>query len=121
MKSSTSILLLLLATTLGCGGSEGPPVDRETEGYRTYVNLRCLRCHGPDLAGTHKAPTLAGLAERWEREELIAFLRDPRSHEARDPRLRALAKKYQAHEMPPYDIVDTTMDVLVDFLLAPGS
>jgi len=114
--------LLLVLCLAGCGGgADGPPVDREAEGYRTYVNLRCLRCHGPDLAGTHKAPTLAGLERNWERERLMAFLRDPRGFEDRDPRLGALARKYEAHMMPPYDLDDQILGVLVDFLLAPGS
>ena len=119
MKNSILVLGLLLLSACG-EASEAPEVDRSRAEYRTFVNLGCLRCHGPDLAGTHKAPHLAGLDRNWTPEQLTAFLKDPQPFRERDPRIRDLARQYAAHEMPAYDVVDSVLVDLVDFLLAPG-
>jgi len=93
-------------------------VDRTRPEYRTFVNLTCHRCHGPDLAGTHKGPALADLDRHWTRDGLVDFLREPSATQA--PRLQALSERYAPPVMPAYAIMASVLVDLADFLLAPG-
>jgi cytochrome c553 len=85
---------------------------------QAYVALNCARCHGADLEGQRTAPKLTGLAERWDQERLIAYLRNPNAVQAATPRLAYLSEKYPI-EMPAYSHTDEQVLLgLVSWLLA---
>ncbi len=44
------------------------------------ASFGCKSCHGQDLKGTNLAPTLIGLSEFYDRDNLINYLRNPSSY-----------------------------------------
>ena len=96
-----------LTMILACGG---------TTGQRLYRHGGCARCHGAHLAGSHLAPSLKGLEDRWTREELDRFLQDPLGYKEADPRLKELAKRYPA-PMPPFVMRDVERRQLIEYLM----
>ncbi len=48
-------------------------------GVQLFVNFGCTKCHGENLSGTVNGPQLANLNEYWNRNTLIAYLRNPGS------------------------------------------
>ena len=82
-----SAALLLLAA---CGPEAAPA----SGGARLYQVQGCATCHGSAGEGALTGPPLAGSSARWKREDLAAFLADPESFVARDPRLAQQKKKF---------------------------
>jgi len=114
----------LIVLLCGCGGSEPSAVVRqirtEDPTYALYQRLICHRCHGADLEGGTKAPSLRELAEHYDVERLMHYLEDPQALRAVDPRLRELDMRYTNFEMPSYATLDSTVRrTLVEFLLDP--
>jgi len=99
-------LLTCLATT-SCGSSTG---------QRLYRHGGCVKCHGVKLKGSHLAPSLKGLNERWSPEDLGRFLQNPLGYKEIDPRLKKLAKRYPA-PMPVFTMSDADRKQLVAYLL----
>jgi cytochrome c553 len=91
--------------------------DRKHPGYQLYQSFICSRCHGADLAGTHKAPSLANIRAQYDRVTLRAYLANPDSMQRIDPRLKALNEDYKAFEMPSYPLNVEHRERLIDFLL----
>jgi len=91
--------------------------DTEHPGYQLYQRLICARCHGSDLSGTHKAPTLQEIRSLYDRPALRAYLANPDSFQRVDPRLRALNEQYEEFDMPSYPLKDKHRELLIDFLL----
>ena len=72
--------------------------------------------HGPGVMGT-VTDELTGLANRWDEDDLIAYLRDPKAVQAATPRLAYMAEKYPI-EMPAYAHTDeVVLRGLVGWLL----
>lgn len=114
------LLMILAACGAGDGASRGRPIRRDAPGYTLYQRLICHRCHGGDLGGTAKAPSLRGLAQHYDAGRLSQYLQDPGRLQDSDPRLRELTQRYTQFEMPSYTAVDTlTRNTLVEFLLDP--
>ena len=44
------------------------------------ASLGCTGCHGSDLSGTRMAPDLHKIQQKWSRDELINYLRNPSSY-----------------------------------------
>ena len=42
-------------------------------------SLGCVNCHGADLTGTNKGPSLMLVKDNWSRQNLINYLRNPQS------------------------------------------
>ena len=83
-----------------------------------YVALKCAKCHGAELEGQRTAPKLTNLAKRWDEQQLIDYLRDPRAVIAVTPRLAYMAEKYPI-EMPAYAHTDEqVLRGLTGYLLA---
>ena len=79
-------------------------------------NNKCLDCHGPNLKGSASAPSLQKLSEEWKREDLLNYLKNPRSF-ADDPRISRFKGKYSL-AMPPVDkLNDEELNILVNHLL----
>ena len=80
-------------------------------------NNKCLDCHGPNLKGSASAPSLQTLSEEWKREDLLNYLKNPRSF-ADDPRISKFKGKYRL-AMPPVDkLNDEELNTLVNHLLS---
>ena len=85
---------------------------------QVYVALNCAKCHGADHEGQRTAPALAGLATRWNEDQLVAYLRNPKAVQAANPRLAYLAERYPI-EMPAYPHTDEqALRELTGWLLA---
>lgn len=104
------IVSIAIAITLGCGQGKDEfyqgIVDLTNQPPEVaFVALKCAKCHGADRQGQRTAPKLTNLESRWSRDELIAYLRDPKAVQAATPRLAYMAEKY-AIEMPAYAHTD---------------
>ena len=83
-----------------------------------YVALKCAKCHGAELEGQRTAPKLTNLSKRWDEDQLIDYLRDPKAVQAATPRLAYMAEKYPI-EMPAYAHTDEqVLRGLTGYLLA---
>jgi hypothetical protein len=117
------IVGIVIAIVLGCGQGEDEYqqnlVDLTGEPPEVaYVALKCAKCHGAELEGQRTAPKLTGLAKRWDEQQLIAYLRDPRAVIAVTPRLAYMAERYPI-EMPAYAHTDEqVLRGLTGYLLA---
>ncbi len=120
---SIVIVGIVIAIVLGCGQGEDEyqqdVVDLTGEPPEVaYVALKCAKCHGAELEGQRTAPKLTGLAKRWEEQQLIEYLRDPRAVQAATPRLAYMAERYPI-EMPAYAHTDEqVLRGLTGYLLA---
>lgn len=70
-------------------------------GAQLFVNFGCIKCHGENLAGTANGPQLANLTEHWNRQELIAYLRNPSSF-MEEERFKDYRQKYPKQIMPGF-------------------
>ena len=102
-----SVAVLAFVAVAACGGSAG---------QRLYRHGGCVKCHGVHLKGSHLAPSLKRLGERWAAEELGKFLVDPLGYKEMDARLKTLAKRYPA-PMPVFTMADSDRKLLVEYLL----
>ncbi len=82
-------------------------------------NLGCLNCHGADLTGTERAPSLLRVKQYWSsREELINYFRNPSSYMDNDRFLEYL-KKYPKEMMPPFNKISVQeLGRIADYLLS---
>jgi mono/diheme cytochrome c family protein len=102
----------------GCGGgvADAPPAP-SSEGRAVYAAQTCGTCHGQSRQGSNTAPPLRDLAANWNEETLVAYLRDPLSARAGNPRLEELARRWTS-EMPATQFTDgAKLRSLVRYLL----
>lgn len=78
----------------------------ESHGARLYATLGCSGCHQIEgRAGKRVGPDLSNIAAKKRgREDLVRFIRNP-----------------GATAMPPYDLPDSDLRALADFVLAVGT
>ena len=107
------VIPVFLGALLGVGYA----ACSSSPGQQVYLDSGCARCHGANFSGTRLGPPLAGLRVTWGREELVRFLKDPSAYTRRDPRLKALAARYQV-SMPKFAMEEKTRLMLAEFLLA---
>ncbi len=89
----------------------------ELTAEQLIINFGCSNCHGMDLAGTNMGPSLKNLSEYWNKERLIAYLRNPMDY-MDEERFKEYREKYPSQIMPPYgnkNIKD--LGKIVDYLL----
>jgi len=100
--------LVLWVVLEGCdGGSRGRAV---------YESEACPQCHGLDLRGTERGPSLTAVGSLWRREELKKYIANPPAYLEHDERLRSMRGRYPV-EMPVLRIDEGRLDELVEFLL----
>jgi cytochrome c553 len=81
------------------------------------VRLGCTGCHGVDLAGTSKAPTLIDINGNWSKDKLINYLRNPESFMDGD-RFKAYRQKYPGAIMPSFNNISVQeLGKIAEFLL----
>ena len=95
-----------------------PPLPEPPLWGGGYARLGCTGCHGPRGEGGPAAPALGGLGRHWEEERLLAYLRDPDTVKAGDPRLVALSGSYPLRMPPIKGVADGELLELVRDLLA---
>jgi len=114
---------IVIAIILGCGQGgdeyEQHLVDLTGEPPEVaYVALKCAKCHGAELEGQRTAPKLTGLSKRWDEQQLVDYLRNPKAVQAATPRLAYMAERYPI-EMPAYAHTDEqVLRGLTGYLLA---
>jgi len=81
------------------------------------VRLGCIGCHGVDLAGTMKAPSLIDIKANWSKDKLINYLRSPDSFMDSD-RFKAYKQKYPGAIMPSFNNISVQeLGKIAEFLL----
>ncbi len=116
--SRRASVFIAVASAVACGRAlVVDPATREA-GARVYRSEPCAGCHGEERAGGRLAPPLRGLAQHWDEEKLVRFLRDPVAFRQDDSRIRSMAARYPS-KMPPVGTSDAEkLRVLALFLLA---
>lgn len=108
------------ASTTGPGYMEESSDTTATagvSGQELINNFGCLNCHGNDLNGTPMAPPLIGLAKFYDRESLIAYLRNPDKNKT-GARFDEYKTKYASGVMPSYGNKDPKdLGKIADYLL----
>ncbi len=88
------------------------------DGAQLMKNFGCVGCHGNNLEGTINGPELVNLAEYWNRDNLINYLRNPKGF-ANSDRFEEYKKKYSKVIMPSYESIDVKdLGTIADYLLA---
>ena len=79
--------------------------------------IGCHNCHGTDLAGTVKGPSLAGINKYWNRDQLINYLRNPNSFMSSE-RFKDYKEKFPNVMMPSYNNIDVKdLGKIAEYLL----
>lgn len=86
-----------------------------SESLKIYVESGCARCHELDLRGGPNGPDLAGVHERWNRQDLIDYIDNPNLYE-NDDRLQELSYQYP-EPMPSMPINDEKVEKIADFII----
>lgn len=80
--------------------------------------LGCKNCHGTDLAGTNKAPSLINIKQYWSKDQLTNYLRNPSSFMSSD-RFQEYQKKYPDMVMPSFNNIDVKeLGKVAEYLLS---
>lgn len=86
-------------------------------GKDLVARIGCYNCHGNDLAGTVKGPSLAGVNQHWSRDQLINYLRNPNSF-MNSERFQNYKEKYPNVVMPSYTNIDVKdLGKIAEYLL----
>lgn len=92
-------------------------VTQELNGMQLVNSFGCITCHGGELKGSPKAPTLYGLNENYSRDKLINYLRNPNSF-MDSGRFKEFKEKYKNVIMPSYNNRDVKdLGRIADYLL----
>lgn len=109
------------ASTTGPGYMEEGSAAADTtslSGQELMNNFGCLNCHGNDLNGTPMAPPLVGMSKYYDRESLIAYLRNPEKNKT-GARFDEYKTKYASGVMPSYGNKDVKdLGKIADYLLS---
>jgi mono/diheme cytochrome c family protein len=110
VRPGACVALGVLAGLLLCGCGGGP------SGRAVYESEACPQCHGLDMRGTERGPSLTGVGSVWKREDLKKYIGNPPAYLEHDERLRSMRGHYSL-EMPVLRIEERRLDQLVEFLL----
>jgi hypothetical protein len=81
------------------------------------TNFGCNRCHGADYSGTTQGPALVDIGEKFSREDLIAYFRNPQSFFNID-RFKEYRQKYPNSIMPDFGNKNVKdLGKIADFLI----
>ncbi len=88
----------------------------EEDAVSIMQSQKCFQCHGSNLNGSEKGPSLFGIQKYWSRDALINYLRNPSSY-ASDKRFEEYKKHYKEF-MPSFEEVDTKkLGKIADYIL----
>ncbi len=89
----------------------------ELTGKQLTVQFGCIKCHGSDYNGTPQGPALLDISEKFSRQELIAYFRNPQSFFNID-RFKEYRQRYPTSIMPDFGNKDVKdLGKIADFLL----
>jgi len=89
----------------------------DISGADLIARVGCINCHGNNLEGTAKGPTLIGIKEFWSRDQLINYLRNPNSFMSSE-RFKNYQAKYPNVVMPSYTNIDVKdLGKIAEYLL----
>jgi hypothetical protein len=81
------------------------------------ASLGCTGCHGGNLAGTQMAPDLHNLNQKWSRDELINYLRNPSSY-MNSESFKDFRARYPNTIMPSFSNIDVKeLGKIADYIL----
>ena len=81
------------------------------------ARIGCINCHGNDLAGTAKGPSLIGITKYWSRDQLINYLRNPSSFMSSE-KFKDYKEKFPNVMMPSYNNIDVKdLGKIAEYLL----
>ena len=99
-------------------GYTSPSAAVEKSGRELFVSIGCSDCHGTDLRGTKKAPSLYSAKDYWSRDNLINYLRNPLSYNG-DERFENYKKQYPEKIMPSFSQVNVKdLGKIADYILS---
>lgn len=99
--ASFAAATVVVLTFTSCGARGPEPGTPEA----LYVELGCAKCHGDALQGLRSGPPLVNLKDRWQEDELVAYLQNPKAVMEREPRLAYIAEQYPI-AMPAFVTTD---------------
>ena len=80
------------------------PLDPQAaKGKVLFSDNSCDECHGDNAQGTDKAPKLIGIGQKYDRDKIMALLKNP-------------TKKMRDGDMDPVDLPEDEMNALVAYL-----
>jgi len=89
----------------------------DISGADLIARIGCINCHGNELAGTEKGPSLAEVKKYWSRDQLINYLRNPNSFMSSE-RFQDYKAKYPNVIMPSYTNIDVKdLGKIAEYLL----
>lgn len=89
--------LAAVVALIGCAGEDRPDPSLSAEaqqGWHAYKTLGCGSCHGDQLEGKRSGPALTGIADHWQQDSLVTYLKDPPAMIKVTPRLAYRAEQY---------------------------
>ncbi len=102
-----------LLTLAAC--SAGGPEPGSAEAL--YVDLGCAKCHGESREGQRSGPPLVKIIDHWDEDELLEYLKSPKTFVESNPRLSYLDEEYPI-AMPAYDSTsEEDLRKLAEFIL----
>ncbi len=108
--AAAAVAVLALAA---CGASGPPPGSPEA----LYIDLGCAKCHGDAREGQRSGPPLVKIADHWNEDDLLEYLKSPRTFVEANPRLAYLDEQYPI-AMPAYATTsEEDLKKLADFIL----
>ncbi|GEM_PF-586992 len=97
-----SLFLLLALVAAACGGKSESQSGQVQHGAELFISRNCVTCHGPGGEGRPTGPSLLGLAEHYDVDSMVEYLKNPDAVLQRDARLRERAEGIGAL-MPRYN------------------
>lgn len=89
----------------------------DISGADLIARVGCTNCHGNDLTGTAKGPSLVDVKKYWSRDQLINYLRNPNSFMSSD-RFKDYKIKYPNELMPSFNNIDVKdLGKIAEYLL----
>lgn len=89
----------------------------EPDAKALIATLGCMNCHGGNLEGTQMGPALVNMKEYYNKETLIAYLRNPEGNMSA-ARFNDYKKKYPGGLMPGFGNRDVKeLGKIADYLL----
>lgn len=121
-----ALFLLQRATKQDESASKNAPMNTVPQTSMSSTNisakelisrLGCVNCHGTDLTGTMRGPSLIGVSQFWSRDQLINYLRNPNSFMNSD-RFKDYKIKYPNELMPSFNNIDVKdLGKIAEYLL----
>lgn len=91
--------------------------NEELSAKDLMIQIGCVTCHGLNLEGSPKGPSLIGVKEFWTRDQLINYLRNPNSF-MNSKRFKEYKEKYPTVLMPSYNNIDVKdLGKIAEYLL----